>query len=197
MQIKENITFEDKDTLSLINYLINIYIAKYPINGYISKDYNLHLTNIEKYLNEKQLSIIKYPYQINKPITIILLSPIGKKIFISITTDPTTGIVDKEIIDFLNNIYNNNIDNNITASELYNHILNYNIPIISIDSLTSYIIEYQRRLNLRDIIIEYVAKSLLKSDMNITSNGIYRSEMFTKEINTCYCTNNKLVLSKR
>lgn len=195
--MQTDITFKDKDTLSLINYLINIYIAKYPINGYISKDHNLHLTNIEKYLNEKQLSIIKYPYQIDKPINIVLLSPKEKKIFISIMVDPTTGIVDKEIIDFLNRIYPSSIDNNITVNELYNHILNYNIPIISIDSLTSYIMECQKRLDLRDIITEYVAQSLLESDMNITSNGIYRSEMFTKEMNTCYHTKNKLVLRKR
>ena len=72
MQAIENITFKDDDTLTLIDYLINIYIAKYPINGYISKDHNLHLVNIEKHLNKNQLSIIKYPYQIDKPINIIL-----------------------------------------------------------------------------------------------------------------------------
>ena len=56
MQSTENITFKDEDTLSLINHLINIYIAKYPISGYISKDPTLHLVNVEKHLNKKQLS---------------------------------------------------------------------------------------------------------------------------------------------
>ena len=197
MQSTEKITFIDEDALSLINHLINIYIAKYPINGYISKDPTLHLTNIERYLNEKQLSIIKYPYQIDRPVNIILISPTGQKIFLSIMVDPATGIVDKEIIDFLNRIYSNSLSDTITVIELYNYILSYNIPTISIDSLTSYIIECQRKLDLRDIITEYVAKSLMESDINITSNGIYRSEMFTKEMNTCYHTSNKLVLSKR
>ena len=197
MQAIENITFKDDDTLTLIDYLINIYIAKYPINGYISKDHNLHLVNIEKHLNKNQLSIIKYPYQIDKPINIILISPKGQKIFLSIMTDPATGIIDKEIIDFLNRIYSNNLNDNTTAIELYDYILNYNIPIISIDSLTSYILECQKKLDLRDIITEYVAKSLLESDMSIVSNGIYRSKKFTQEMNTCYHTQKKLVLSKR
>lgn len=195
MQSIEKITF-NKDTLSLINHLINIYIAKYPINGYISKDPTLHLANIEKYLNEKQLSIIKYPYQTDRPINIILISPKKQKIYLSIMTDPATGIIDKEIINFLNNTFND-LKNDMTAIELYNYILNHNIPTISIDSLTSYIIECQKKLDLRNIITEYVAESLIESDTNITSNGIYRSEMFSKEMNTCYHTPNKLVLSKR
>ena len=196
MQSTEKITFNE-DALSLINHLINIYIAKYPINGYISKDPTLHLANIERHLNEKQLSIIKYPYQIDRPINIILISPKEQKIFLSIMVNPATGIVDKEIIDFLNRIYSSNLSDTITVDKLYNYILNHNIPTISIDSLTSYIIECQRKLDLRDIITEYVAKSLIESDINITSNGIYRSEMFTKEMNTCYHTPNKLILSKR
>lgn len=189
--MQTDITFKDEDTLSLIDYLINIYIAKYPINGYISKDHNLHLVNIEKHLTERQLGIIKYPYQTNKPISIVF-----NKIVINIIIDPTTGIVDKESIYFLRNIYKN-LKDNITIIELYNYIISSNISTISIDDLTSYIIECQRRLELRNIIIEYVMNSLLESDMNIVSNGIYRSMMFTKEMNTCYHTQNKLVLSKR
>lgn len=196
MQNTKNITFKDEDALSLINHLINIYIAKYPISGYISKDPNLHLTNIEKYFNEKQLSIIKYPYQTNKPINIVLISPKKQKIYLSIMVDPATGVIDKEIINLLNRTYND-LNDNMTAIELYDYILSYNIPTISIDSLISYIAECQRKLELRDIIVEYVAKSLATSDMNITSNGIYRSKMFTKEINTCYHTSNKLILSKK
>ena len=195
MQSTEKITFNE-DALSLINHLINIYIAKYPINGYISKDPTLHLVNVEKYLNEKQLSIIKYPYQTDRPINIILISPKGQKIYLSIMVDPATGVIDKEIINLLNRTYND-LNDNMTAIKLYDYILSHNIPTISIDNLIYYIAECQRKLDLRDVITEYVAKSLIESDINITSNGIYRSEMFTKEMNTCYHTSNKLVLSKR
>ncbi len=193
---KENISFKDEDILSLINHFINIYIAKYPISGYISKDPTLHLVNVEKYLNKKQLSIIKYPYQLDKPINIILISPTGQKIYLSIMVNPSTGVIDKEIINLLNHTYNN-LSDNITAIELYNYILNNNIPTISIDNLISYLKECQKRLEFRDIIIEYIVNALINSDINIVSNGIYRSKMFTKEMNTCYHTSNKLVLNKR
>ena len=196
MQSTENITFKDEDTLSLINHLINIYIAKYPISGYISKDPTLHLANVEKHLNKKQLSIIKYPYQTDRPLGITLNCSNNDKIIINIIVDPTTGIVNKESLYFLSSILND-LKDDITIIELYNYLLNSNIPNISIDSLKTYIMECQRRLDLRDIIIEYVVKSLVESDMNITSNGIYRSEMFSKEMNTCYHTPNRLVLSKK
>lgn len=196
MQSTENITFKDEDTLSLINHLINIYIAKYPISGYISKDPTLHLANVEKHLNKKQLSIIKYPYQTDRPLGITLNYFNKDKITINIIVDPTTGIVNKESLYFLSSIYSD-LKENMTIMELYNYLLNSNIPNISIDGLKTYIMECQRRLDLRDIIIEYVIKSLVESDMNITSNGIYRSEMFTREINTCYHIPNKLALSKR
>ena len=196
MQSTENITFKDEDTLSLINHLINIYIAKYPISGYISKDPTLHLVNVEKHLNKKQLSIIKYPYQTDRPLGITLNCSNNDKIIINIIVDPTTGIVNKESLYFLSSIYSD-LKEDMTIMELYNYLLNSNIPNISINSLKTYIIECQRRLDLRDIIIEYVVKSLVESDMNITSNGIYRSEMFTREINTCYHIPNKLALSKR
>lgn len=196
MQSTENITFKDEDTLSLINHLINIYIAKYPISGYISKDPTLHLANVEKHLNKKQLSIIKYPYQTDRPLSITLNCSNNDKIIINIIVNPTTGIVNKESLYFMRSILSD-LKDDITIIELYNYLLNSNIPNISIDSLKTYIMECQRRLDLRDIIIEYVAKSLVESDMNITSNGIYRSEMFSKEMNTCYHTPNRLVLSKR
>ena len=196
MQSTENITFKDEDTLSLINHLINIYIAKYPISGYISKDPTLHLANVEKHLNKKQLSIIKYPYQTDRPLSITLNCSNNDKIIINIIVNPTTGIVNKESLYFMRSILSD-LKDDITIIELYNYLLNSNIPNISIDSLKTYIMECQRRLDLRDIIIEYVAKSLVESDMNITSNGIYRSEMFTREINTCYHIPNKLALSKR
>ena len=196
MQSTENITFKDEDTLSLINHLINIYIAKYPISGYISKDPTLHLVNVEKHLNKKQLSIIKYPYQTDRPLGITLNCSNKDKITINIIVDPTTGIVNKESLYFLSSIYSD-LKEDMTIMELYNYLLNSNIPNISIDGLKTYIIECQKRLELRDIIIEYVIKSLVESDMNITSNGIYRSEMFTREINTCYHIPNKLALSKR
>ena len=196
MQSTENITFKDEDTLSLINHLINIYIAKYPISGYISKDPTLHLANVEKHLNKKQLSIIKYPYQTDRPLGITLNYFNKDKITINIIVDPTTGIVNKESLYFLSSIYSD-LKEDMTIMELYNYLLNSNIPNISIDGLKTYIMECQRRLELRDIIIEYVIKSLVESDMNITSNGIYRSEMFTREINTCYHIPNKLALSKR
>lgn len=196
MQSTENITFKDEDTLSLINHLINIYIAKYPISGYISKDPTLHLANVEKHLNKKQLSIIKYPYQTDRPLGITLNCSNNDKIIINIIVDPTTGIVNKESLYFLSSILSD-LKDNITIIELYNYLLNSNIPNISIDSLETYIMECQRRLDLRDIIIEYVVKSLVESDMNIANNGIYRSEMFTREINTCYHIPNKLALSKR
>lgn len=196
MQSTENITFKDEDTLSLINHLINIYIAKYPISGYISKDPTLHLANVEKHLNKKQLSIIKYPYQTDRPLGITLNCSNNDKIIINIIVDPTTGIVNKESLYFLSSILSD-LKDDITIIELYNHLLNSNIPNISIDSLKTYIMECQRRLDLRDIIIEYVVKSLVESDMNIANNGIYRSEMFTREINTCYHISNKLALSKR
>ena len=196
MQNTKNITFKDEDTLSLINHLINIYIAKYPISGYISKDPTLHLANVEKHLNKKQLSIIKYPYQTDRPLGITLNCSNNDKIIINIIVDPTTGIVNKESLYFLSSILSD-LKDNITIIELYNYLLNSNIPNISIDSLNTYIIECQRRLDLRDIIIEYVVKSLVESDMNIANNGIYRSEMFTREINTCYHIPNKLALSKR
>lgn len=196
MQSTENITFKDEDTLSLINHLINIYIAKYPISGYISKDPTLHLANVEKHLNKKQLSIIKYPYQTDRPLGITLNCSNNDKIIINIIVDPTTGIVNKESLYFLSSILSD-LKDNITIIELYNYLLNSNIPNISIDSLKTYIMECQRRLDLRDIIIEYVVKSLVESDMNIANNGIYRSEMFTREINTCYHIPNKLTLSKR
>ena len=195
MQSTEKITFNE-DTLSLINHLINIYIAKYPINGYISKDPTLHLANIERLLNEKQLSIIKYPYQTDRPLSITLNCSNNDKIIINIIVNPTTGIVNKESLYFMRSILSD-LKDDITIIELYNYLLNSNIPNISIDSLKTYIMECQRRLDLRDIIIEYVAKSLVESDMNITSNGIYRSEMFSKEMNTCYHTPNRLVLNKR
>ncbi len=196
MQSTENITFKDEDTLSLINHLINIYIAKYPISGYISKDPTLHLANVEKHLNKKQLSIIKYPYQTNRPLGITLNCSNNDKIIINIIVDPTTGIVNKESLYFMRSILSD-LKDDITIIELYNYLLNSNIPNISIDSLKTYIMECQRRLDLRDIIIEYVVKSLVESDMNIANNGIYRSEMFTREINTCYHIPNKLALSKR
>ena len=196
MQNTKNITFKDEDTLSLINHLINIYIAKYPISGYISKDPTLHLANVEKHLNKKQLSIIKYPYQTDRPLGITLNYFNKDKITINIIVDPTTGIVNKESLYFLSSILSD-LKDNITIIELYNYLLNSNIPNISIDSLETYIMECQRRLDLRDIIIEYVVKSLVESDMNIANNGIYRSEMFTREINTCYHIPNKLALSKR
>lgn len=196
MQSTENITFKDEDTLSLINHLINIYIAKYPISGYISKDPTLHLANVEKHLNKKQLSIIKYPYQTDRPLGITLNCSNNDKIIINIIVDPTTGIVNKESLYFMRSILSD-LKDDITIIELYNYLLNSNIPNISIDSLETYIMECQRRLDLRDIIIEYVVKSLVESDMNIANNGIYRSEMFSKEMNTCYHTKNKLVLSKR
>ena len=196
MQSTENITFKDEDTLSLINHLINIYIAKYPISGYISKDPTLHLANVEKHLNKKQLSIIKYPYQTDRPLGITLNCSNNDKIIINIIVDPTTGIVNKESLYFLSSILSD-LKDNITIIELYNYLLNSNIPNISIDSLETYIMECQRRLDLRDIIIEYVVKSLVESDMNIANNGIYRSKMFTREINTCYHIPNKLALSKR
>ena len=196
MQSTENITFKDEDTLSLINHLINIYIAKYPISGYISKDPTLHLANVEKHLNKKQLSIIKYPYQTDRPLSITLNCSNNDKIIINIIVNPTTGIVNKESLYFMRSILSD-LKDDITIIELYNYLLNSNIPNISIDSLKTYIMECQRRLDLRDIIIEYVAKSLVESDMNITSNGIYRSEMFSKEMNTCYHTPNRLVLNKR
>ena len=196
MQSTENITFKDEDTLSLINHLINIYIAKYPISGYISKDPTLHLANVEKHLNKKQLSIIKYPYQTNRPLGITLNCSNNDKIIINIIVDPTTGIVNKESLYFMRSILSD-LKDDITIIELYNYLLNSNIPNISINSLKTYIIECQRRLDLRDIIIEYVVKSLVESDMNIANNGIYRSEMFTREINTCYHIPNKLALSKR
>lgn len=196
MQSTENITFKDEDTLSLINHLINIYIAKYLISGYISKDPTLHLANVEKHLNKKQLSIIKYPYQTDRPLGITLNYFNKDKITINIIVDPTTGIVNKESLYFLSSIYSD-LKEDMTIMELYNYLLNSNIPNISIDGLKTYIMECQRRLDLRDIIIEYVIKSLVESDMNITSNGIYRSEMFTREINTCYHIPNKLALSKR
>lgn len=196
MQSTENITFKDEDTLSLINHLINIYIAKYPISGYISKDPTLHLANVEKHLNKKQLSIIKYPYQTDRPLGITLNCSNNDKIIINIIVDPTTGIVNKESLYFLSSILSD-LKDNMTIIELYNYLLNSNIPNISIDSLETYIMECQRRLDLRDIIIEYVVKSLVESDMNIANNGIYRSEMFTREINTCYHIPNKLALSKR
>lgn len=196
MQNTKNITFKDEDTLSLINHLINIYIAKYPISGYISKDPTLHLANVEKHLNKKQLSIIKYPYQTDRPLGITLNCSNNDKIIINIIVDPTTGIVNKESLYFLSSILSD-LKDNITIIELYNYLLNSNIPNISIDSLETYIMECQRRLDLRDIIIEYVVKSLVESDMNIANNGIYRSEMFTREINTCYHIPNKLALSKR
>ena len=195
MQSIEKITF-NKDTLSLINHLINIYIAKYPISGYISKDPTLHLANVEKHLNKKQLSIIKYPYQTDRPLSITLNCSNNDKIIINIIVNPTTGIVNKESLYFMRSILSD-LKDDITIIELYNYLLNSNIPNISIDSLKTYIMECQRRLDLRDIIIEYVAKSLVESDMNITSNGIYRSEMFSKEMNTCYHTPNRLVLNKR
>lgn len=196
MQNTKNITFKDEDTLSLINHLINIYIAKYPISGYISKDPTLHLANVEKHLNKKQLSIIKYPYQTDRPLGITLNCSNNDKIIINIIVDPTTGIVNKESLYFLSSILSD-LKDNITIIELYNYLLSSNIPNISIDGLKTYIIECQRRLDLRDIIIEYVVKSLVESDMNIANNGIYRSEMFTREINTCYHIPNKLALSKR
>ncbi len=196
MQNTKNITFKDEDTLSLINHLINIYIAKYPISGYISKDPTLHLANVEKHLNKKQLSIIKYPYQTDRPLGITLNCSNNDKIIINIIVDPTTGIVNKESLYFLSSILSD-LKDNMTIIELYNYLLNSNIPNISIDSLETYIMECQRRLDLRDIIIEYVVKSLVESDMNIANNGIYRSEMFTREINTCYHIPNKLALSKR
>lgn len=196
MQSTENITFKDEDTLSLINHLINIYIAKYPISGYISKDPTLHLANVEKHLNKKQLSIIKYPYQTDRPLGITLNCSNNDKIIINIIVNPTTGIVNKESLYFMRSILSD-LKDDITIIELYNYLLNSNIPNISIDSLKTYIMECQRRLDLRDIIIEYVVKSLVESDMNITSNGIYRSEMFSKEMNTCYHTPNRLVLNKR
>lgn len=196
MQSTENITFKDEDTLSLINHLINIYIAKYPISGYISKDPTLHLANVEKHLNKKQLSIIKYPYQTDRPLGITLNCSNNDKIIINIIVDPTTGIVNKESLYFMRSILSD-LKDDITIIELYNYLLNSNIPNISIDSLKTYIMECQRRLDLRDIIIEYVVKSLVESDMNIANNGIYRSEMFTREINTCYHIPNKLALSKR
>lgn len=196
MQNTKNITFKDEDTLSLINHLINIYIAKYPISGYISKDPTLHLANVEKHLNKKQLSIIKYPYQTDRPLGITLNCSNNDKIIINIIVDPTTGIVNKESLYFMRSILSD-LKDNITIIELYNYLLNSNIPNISIDSLETYIMECQRRLDLRDIIIEYVVKSLVESDMNIANNGIYRSEMFTREINTCYHIPNKLALSKR
>lgn len=196
MQNTKNITFKDEDTLSLINHLINIYIAKYPISGYISKDPTLHLANVEKHLNKKQLSIIKYPYQTDRPLGITLNCSNNDKIIINIIVEPTTGIVNKESLYFLSSILSD-LKDNITIIELYNYLLNSNIPNISIDSLETYIMECQRRLDLRDIIIEYVVKSLVESDMNIANNGIYRSEMFTREINTCYHIPNKLALSKR
>ena len=196
MQSTENITFKDEDTLSLINHLINIYIAKYPISGYISKDPTLHLANVEKHLNKKQLSIIKYPYQTNRPLGITLNCSNNDKIIINIIVDPTTGIVNKESLYFMRSILSD-LKDDITIIELYNYLLNSNIPNISINNLKTYIIECQRRLDLRDIIIEYVVKSLVESDMNIANNGIYRSEMFTREINTCYRISNKLTLSKR
>lgn len=196
MQSTENITFKDEDTLSLINHLINIYIAKYPISGYISKDPTLHLVNVEKHLNKKQLSIIKYPYQTDRPLGITLNYFNKDKITINIIVDPTTGIVNKESLYFMRSILSD-LKDNITIIELYNYLLSSNIPNISIDGLKTYIIECQRKLDLRDIIIEYVVKSLVESDMNIANNGIYRSEMFTREINTCYHIPNKLALSKR
>ena len=196
MQNTKNITFKDEDTLSLINHLINIYIAKYPISGYISKDPTLHLANVEKHLNKKQLSIIKYPYQTDRPLGITLNCSNNDKIIINIIVDPTTGIVNKESLYFLSSILSD-LKDNMTIIELYNYLLNSNIPNISIDSLETYIMECQRRLDLRDIIIEYVVKSLVESDMNIANNGIYRSEMFTREINTCYHIPNKLALGKR
>ena len=196
MQSTENITFKDEDTLSLINHLINIYISKYPISGYISKDPTLHLANVEKHLNKKQLSIIKYPYQTDRPLGITLNCSNNDKIIINIIVDPTTGIVNKESLYFLSSILSD-LKDDITIIELYNYLLNSNIPNISIDSLNTYIMECQRRLDLRDIIIEYVIKSLVESDMNIANNGIYRSEMFEREINTCYHIPNKLALSKR
>lgn len=196
MQSTENITFKDEDTLSLINHLINIYIAKYPISGYISKDPTLHLVNVEKHLNKKQLSIIKYPYQTDRPLGITLNYFNKDKITINIIVDPTTGIVNKESLYFMRSILSD-LKEDMTIMELYNYLLSSNIPNISIDGLKTYIIECQRRLDLRDIIIEYVVKSLVESDMNIANNGIYRSEMFTREINTCYHIPNKLALSKR
>lgn len=196
MQNTEDIIFKDEDTLSLIHYLINVYIAKYPIDGYISKNPMLHLSNIEKYFNERQLNIIKYPYQTSSPIGILFNSK-GKEIFINVIIDPTTGIINKEITKSLNDIALINIEDNITIIELYNYILSYDIPNISIDSLTSYVNECQKRLELRNNIIEYVIKSLIASDMNIMSNGIYRSEMFKKEMNIYYHTKNKLVLKPR
>ena len=104
MQSTENITFKDEDTLSLINHLINIYISKYPISGYISKDPTLHLANVEKHLNKKQLSIIKYPYQTDRPLGITLNCSNNDKIIINIIVDPTTGIVNKESLYFLSKL---------------------------------------------------------------------------------------------
>lgn len=198
-EVKSTDTYIDEDISSLVSYIINIYIAKYPISGYINNNPNLHLANLEKFLNKKQLEIIKYPYHSEKPISLIINPNSINKITINIMVNPTNGIVDKESINLLNKLYKN-IEENLTVEELLAIIQNNNIVNTDTSNIEYFIIRCQENIVLRSKIIEYIKNALDISDMNIASNGIYRRNMFIREFYNYYGivdNNKKLVRSKK
>lgn len=185
---KEKIDYTKEEIISLINSIINIYILKYPIDGYKNNDLNFHLGAFEQKLTENQKRILTCPYSTGNQKFILRLhvndiyqinmSPIYIEI------DPNTAIVDDFSIMCLTKYYRN-LSNNITIEELFTIIKEQNHRNIDYHEVEQYLQNRKNNLELRSIILSYIKEALKYSDY-LSSNGEYRSQMFEKEFTEYY-----------
>ena len=51
--------YEDKEILDLIDYLVNVYILKYPISNHVNRNINLIMKNIETKMRIRERCFIR------------------------------------------------------------------------------------------------------------------------------------------
>lgn len=178
----------------LIDYLINVYIYKYPIANFKNKKYELLVGFLENGMTAKQKEILRCSYcrqgtfikENGYPLTlkIVINDEFGYKANCFIDIDEMTGIVDDYSIMFLSEYYHG-LSNNITIERLAEIMVEQDLPFMDYSDIILYLREREKIIKIRKKVIMEVAESLYKSD-SIKENGRYRMEKFLNEFNLFY-----------
>lgn len=185
---KESI-YDEEMINSLINYLVNAYIYKYPIANFVNKKYELLVGFLEKSMTAKQREILRCPYSRQETfikeegyplsLKIIIQNEDGFKASVFIDVDETTGMVDDYSIMCLSEFYRG-LSNNITLERLMEIMGEQNLPFVDYSDIVSFLKERKEIKDIRRRVIKAVAKALYESD-SIRENGKYRMEKFLEE----------------
>ena len=180
--------YEDKEILDLIDYLVNVYILKYPISNHVNRNINLIMKNIERKMTIRQRCFMRcIPFNNGK--CIVLSIDFKNQYFydvppIFIKIDIQTEKVDDFSIMSLTKYYHS-LRNNITIQELFDIMLKQHVDFVDTSQIENYLMSKAKLIESRDFVIDTVLKKLGSSD-SIFDNAYYRSKKFLDEFNKYY-----------